>query len=49
MYNDVAYNFLRMAQCEYNIWSSIFCEPLLLIRRQQQQLYISYMKIVMIG
>ena len=40
LFSDInsAYNFLRMAQCEYDIRSSISCEPLLLIRRQQQQL-----------
>ena len=44
-----AYNNLRMAQCEYDIWFLFPVNHCALIRRQQQQLYISCMKLAMIG
>ena len=44
-----AYNNLRMAQCEYDIWFLFPVKYCVLIRRQQQQLYICCMKLVMIG
>ena len=39
-----AYNFLKMAQCEHNISVLFPVKHCVLIRRQQQQLWISCMK-----
>ena len=40
-----AYNNLRMAQCEYDIWFLSSVNYCVLIRRQQLQLYVSRMKL----